>query len=207
MSLILWLHINQGVTLIDPGNIKTCIHLLIKFYSYLPIHVHWCWISAAFINSSFIRNCQIFIFNIFYSLYFLKSSKNKIVLQYFLICLISVLTICWRLNLLGLNCIWTFVIRSLNLKWFISSINKWIWSTDKHLVVLKEHLVLLQLLEYSCTRNLKKSCNDWLIDLTVLIQNLLNSVLWYWRAAWVKSLDEPITHIKWSSLRSWLVYK
>ncbi len=175
MSLVLWLHINQCVTLIDLGNIQTCIHLLIKFYSYLPIHIHWCWISAAFIFCFIIQKCKMSIFYCYFlASWFKKFSKIKVAL-WFIFCLISLLPIF----------IWTIIIRSLNYKRVISSWDILIWSTDEHMIVLKKHLVLLQNLEYSCIWNLKKTWNNWLIDLSALIQHLLNSVLWYWRAAWV----------------------
>ncbi len=197
MSLVLWLHINEGVALIDPWNIQTCIHLLIEFYSYLPIHIHRCWISAAIFYCYILLYIQIFIFVVFYFVFlFQKFSKIKIAL-WFTYYLISFLIIF----------IWMIVVRSLNYKRVVSSWDILILSNNKHLVVLKKLLVLLQNLEYSCVRNLKIFWNYWLIDLAALIQNLLYLVLWYWRTAWIKSLDESISNIKWSSWCCWLVYK
>ena len=207
MSLVLWLHINQRITLVDPGNIQTCIHLLIKFNNYLPIHVHWCWISAAFIYNFIIQNKWFSILILAYLVFLFQKSGNIEVDLWLIFYLISILNICWGLTLLGLICIWTFVIGSLNCKLIISPWDIWVWSSDEHLKVLKLYLVLLQILEYSYVGNLKKCCNYWLIDLTAIIKNLLNIVRWYWRAACIQNLYEHSTYIKWRYWCCWLVYK
>jgi hypothetical protein len=145
--------------------------LLIEFYRYLPIHVYWCWISAAVIYSFIIRNCQIIIF------LFLNN-----VVQWSIYLLISVMIISRGLALLVLICFWIIVIGCLNYKRVISTRDVLILSTDEHLVILKKLLILQQKLEYPFIWNLKKRCNNRSIYRSTLIQNLLNSVLWYWRA-------------------------
>jgi hypothetical protein len=56
ISLVLWLHINLCITLIDPGSIYTCIHLLAEFNCYLTIHINFYWIYATIIYCLIILN-------------------------------------------------------------------------------------------------------------------------------------------------------
>ncbi len=115
--------------------------------------------------------------------------------------------IAWRLYLFYFIFIWIIVIWSLYNKLIISSWDNWIWSIDKYLIILKYQLFLLQILEYSSIRNLKKIFKYWLVDLFTLTQYFVNIEWWNWRTARFQYLDESITDIIWLILCCWLVYE